>query len=106
MTGILGYLGAFAIGVAGAVTCGFGGAVPLKVWPRWFRDPECVGVSAIVLFLLLFHVYEWYSGRGSVYLCTSPFIFVSIVVGVLIRCSFEACVWLYGLLRAGNSDIK
>ena len=95
MTGILGLVGAVSIGIAGASICGFGAAVPCTVWCRWFRDPQCVGVSAIMLVLLLLCIPSWCSEPLELDTFELPYVIGSMVVGVLIRCSFEGLVWLY-----------
>ena len=101
MTGILGHIGAVSIGLAGAVLCGSGAMAPWKAWSGWFRDPQVIGVSAImlvlVLMLLMAQIPEWRSGRWDSRTFELPFVIGSIVVGALIRFSFDGVVWVFGL---------
>ena len=104
MTGILGHIGAVSIGLAGAVLCGSDAMAPWKAWSGWFRDPQVIGVSAMMLVLLLMlligRIPEWRSGRWHWYSrdFELPFVVGSFVLGAFIRFSFDGVMWLYGLL--------
>ena len=115
MNGLAG-IGAVLIGFAGAVFCGFGAMAPWKAWSGWFRDPQFIGIWAMMLLLLLIllinEIPEWRSGRWHSLAFSTPFSIGSFVVGALIRFSFDGVVWLYGLLvqhrerlRVSNSSV-
>jgi hypothetical protein len=110
VTGILGGIGAVAIGLSGAVSCGFGAMAPWKAWFGWFRDPQFIGIWAMVLLmfflLLVFEIPQWRSGRWDTRAFLLPFLIGSLIVGSLIRSLFDGVVWVYGLLSQGNSGPK
>ena len=53
VTGILGGIGAVAIGLSSAVLCGFGAIAPCNGWCGCFRDPQFIGVWAMMLVVFL-----------------------------------------------------